>query len=155
MRSFVIDGEPRGKGRPRFSSVNGQVRTRTPEGTVIYENLVRLSYQQQCGEPMYEAKVPIVMEICAFYAMPQNISRKKRLQMLNGDIRPTKKPDIDNLCKIIMDSLNKVAYYDDAQIVRAIIMKEYSDRPRVCVNMWTLEEINEAAEVLHEMEEKL
>ena len=36
---FCIYGEPRGKERPKFSTVCGHVTARTPENTVLYENL--------------------------------------------------------------------------------------------------------------------
>jgi Holliday junction resolvase RusA-like endonuclease len=141
MRVFVILGEPKGKGRPRFSTVNGYVKTRTPEDTVNYENLVKLSYQKEFnGCPMYEQHEPLVMEIDAYYSIPKSTSKKKLEQMTQGKIRPTKKPDIDNMCKIIMDSLNKIAYYDDSQIVQATVNKYYSKTPRVHVRMYTLEE---------------
>jgi Holliday junction resolvase RusA-like endonuclease len=137
MKEFIIYGEPKGKGRPRFSTVNGYVKTRTPEDTVNYENLVKLMYQKDCREPMYEKNEPLVMEIEAHYSIPKSASKKKAAQMSLGEIRPTKKPDIDNLCKIIMDSLNKVAYYDDSQIIWASVGKYYSLTPRVVVRMYT------------------
>lgn len=140
MKEFIIYGEPKGKGRPRFSSVNGYVKTRTPEDTVNYENLVKLTYQKACNEPMYEQHVPVVMQIDAYYSIPKSASQKKAAQMSLGEIRPTKKPDIDNLCKIIMDSLNKIAYYDDSQIIWASVGKYYSLTPRVFVRMYTLAE---------------
>ena len=140
MRAFVIEGEPQGKGRPRFSVVNGKVNTRTPDGTRIYENHVKLSYRDSCKEPMYEQGVPLVMQITAFYGIPKSTSKKKRQEMLTEKIRPTKKPDIDNLCKVVMDSLNKIAYHDDAQVVKTTVSKFYSDYPRVFVQIWTLEE---------------
>ena len=140
MRAFVIEGEPQGKGRPRFSVVNGRVNTRTPDSTVIYENHVKLSYREACKEPMYEQGVPLVMQITAFYGIPKSTSNKKRQDMMFEKIRPTKKPDIDNLCKVVMDSLNKIAYHDDAQVVKTTVSKFYSDYPRVFVQIWTLEE---------------
>jgi Holliday junction resolvase RusA-like endonuclease len=51
--------------------------------------------------------------------------------MLKGIIRPTKKPDIDNVAKIILDSLNCICYKDDTQIVSLIVNKYYSQEPRV------------------------
>lgn len=143
MKVFIIYGEPKGKGRPRFSTVNGYVKTRTPEDTVSYENLVRLMYQKDCREPMYEQHEPVVMKIEAYYSIPKSTSKKKYVQMLKGTIRPTKKPDIDNMCKIIMDSLNKLAYHDDSQIVEATVKKYYSERPRVKVRMFSLDEWKE------------
>lgn len=143
MRAFVIEGEPQSKGRPRFSVINGRVHTRTPDGTVIYENLVKLSYRESCNEPMYEQGVPLVMKITAFYGIPKSVSNKKRQLMMSEKLRPTKKPDIDNLCKVVMDSLNKIAYHDDAQVVETSVCKFYSDCPRVFVQIWTLEEYEE------------
>ena len=140
MRAFYVEGEPQGKGRPRFAVINGRVNTRTPDSTVIYENLVKLSYRESCKEPMYEQGVPLVVHITAFYGIPKSVSNKKRQDMLNEKIRPTKKPDIDNLCKVVMDSLNKIAYHDDAQVVKTIVTKYYSDYPRVFVQIWTAEE---------------
>ena len=45
-------------------------------------------------------------------------------------ILPTKKPDTDNIAKAILDALNGVAYYDDAQVVELHVVKKYSDEPR-------------------------
>lgn len=38
----------------------------------------------------------------------------------------TKRPDLDNLCKLVGDALNGVAYRDDSQIVAALIQKRFS-----------------------------
>ena len=46
-------------------------------------------------------------------------------------LRPIKKPDMDNVVKVIADSLNGVAYRDDTQIVDQMCRKFYSDEPRV------------------------
>ena len=39
----------------------------------------------------------------------------------------------DNILKIIADSLNQIAYKDDAQVVDTQVRKFYSRRPRVAV----------------------
>lgn len=44
-----------------------------------------------------------------------------------------KKPDVDNLAKIVLDSLNKIAYDDDAQVCRLLVEKRYG-RPRKCLS---------------------
>lgn len=51
--------------------------------------------------------------------------------MLAGIIRPTIKPDVDNIAKVILDSLNGLAYKDDKQIVFCAISKWYGENPRV------------------------
>ena len=61
--------------------------------------------------------------------------------MIDGEILPTKRPDIDNVVKCIMDSLNKLAYKDDAQVVALVAEKCYGAEPMVLVR---LSEIKEA-----------
>lgn len=51
--------------------------------------------------------------------------------MIDKHIRPTKKPDLDNIMKCVTDALNEIAYQDDKQIVSASIEKYYSEEPRV------------------------
>ncbi|WP_423739149.1 RusA family crossover junction endodeoxyribonuclease [Clostridium sporogenes] len=48
-----------------------------------------------------------------------------------GIVRPTIKPDVDNIAKVILDSLNGLAYKDDKQIVTCGISKWYGEDPRV------------------------
>ena len=73
------------------------------------------------------------VRVMAYYTIPKSISKKKRQAMLDHKVRPTKKPDFDNIGKVICDSLNGIAYRDDAQIVDAQVRKFYSDTPRVVV----------------------
>ena len=56
--------------------------------------------------------------------------------MLKGNIRPTKKPDCDNVLKIVADSLNQIAYKDDSQIVETSVKKYYAEIPRVEVEIY-------------------
>ena len=51
--------------------------------------------------------------------------------MLKGKMLPTKKPDIDNIMKAVLDALNGVAYYDDSQVCKVNFMKMYSEDPRL------------------------
>ena len=123
--TFTIPGEPTGKGRPRVTKWG----CHTPEKTVLYENLIKTAYN---GE-MLKGEISICVK--AFYQIPKSASKKKREEMLAGEIRPTKKPDCDNVLKIIADALNGIAYHDDSQIVLATIWKEYAETPRVEVTL--------------------
>ena len=75
------------------------------------------------------------MRIRAYFAIPASDSKKQRAQKVQGAIRPTKKPDWDNIGKIIADSLNGVAYRDDSQIVDAQVRKFFGTEPRVEVTI--------------------
>ena len=128
---FIVMGEPKGKARPRFSVYAGRVHTRTPDDTVLYENLIRTEYRHQCGTVKFPQGCPIELRIYIYRPIPQSVSKKKRAQMVAGDIRPTKKPDFDNVTKAVCDALNGVAYDDDSQIVDAMARKLYSEQPRI------------------------
>jgi len=127
---FVVPGEPKGKGRPRF----GKGRTYTPEETVRYEALVRECFGEQCGYEMpFAEETPVIVNIWAAYGIPESYSKKKAAAARERKIFPTKKPDCDNIIKIICDALNGLAYVDDRQIVSVSCRKVYADEPYVGV----------------------
>lgn len=134
MTQFTIYGEPQGKGRPRFSTYGNKVRTHTPEKTALYENLVKMEYHNQ-SQIRFPDEAMLDVRILAYYGIPKSVSKKKRQAMLDMKIRPTKKPDFDNIGKVICDSLNGVAYRDDSQIVDSQVRKFYSETPRVVVRI--------------------
>ena len=136
---FTVPGEPKGKGRPKFSKVGDYVKTRTPEDTVIYENLIKVMFQKACGNVRFADDEMLGMDINAYYSIPKSASKKK-IEMMRKGLRPTKKPDMDNVLKVYADSLNKVLYRDDTQIVDAHVRKFYSDTPRVEVNVYKIAE---------------
>lgn len=125
---FTIRGEPRGKGRPRFTKTG---RVYTPTETAQYESLVGLSYRNSARG--YKFTSPVRVTIKAFQKPPKGKSKKVTEDMLNGRILPTKKPDVDNIAKIILDGLNKVAWDDDTQVVEMMVTKRYSEEPLVAV----------------------
>lgn len=128
---FTVYGEPKGKGRPRFIPQTG--RAITPKDTANYETLVRLEYVSQCRGYRFPDDAMLDMRITAFYGISKSAGKKKREMMVGKMIRPTKKPDLDNVVKVIADSLNQVAYRDDTQIVDCQCRKFYSNEPRVDV----------------------
>lgn len=128
---FTILGKPQGKGRPRFTKVGNFVRAYTPDGTVSYENLVRLEYRRQCQDYRFQEGVPLDVRIMAYYDIPKSVSKKKRQQIISHKLRPLKKPDCDNIIKCVLDALNQIAYKDDAQVVDCHVRKFYSENPRI------------------------
>lgn len=141
MVKFTVYGEPKAKGRPRVSvrkSGDGEktfARAYTPKGTVVYENQVKIEYENQCGSFWFPDNAMLDVRIFAFYGIPKSTSKKKRQMMIEGKIRPVKKPDFDNIAKIICDSLNGIAYHDDAMVVDGMFRKYYSEQPRVEVSI--------------------
>ena len=140
---FEVPGTPRGKQRPRVVRQNGRTISFTPDQTVQYENLVRWCYKTAENSKRFPDDMPLKVIINAYYEIPKSASKKKRAQMLDGELRPTKKPDADNIAKIICDALNGIAYRDDAQVVTCIINKRYSEEPSVSVEIEEIEFIKE------------
>ncbi len=92
-------------------------------------------YQQMAKGKMFSEDAMLEVDIIAYYSIPKSASKKKREAMLEHKIRPTKKPDWDNIGKIICDSLNLVAYHDDSAVVDARVKKLYGENPRVDVTI--------------------
>jgi Holliday junction resolvase RusA-like endonuclease len=131
--TITLTGAPVGKGRPRVSTRNGFVRTFTPEKTRNYEAALRIAGQQEMqGRAPIEGPVAIVMS--AIFPIPESWSRKKRDAALRGEIKPSVKPDIDNLLKTL-DALNEVVWRDDKQIVSAQIAKVYGPAPLLAITV--------------------
>lgn len=121
-----------GKQRPRMNTYTG--RAYTPNKTKNYEYLVRQLFVYKY--PKFEPIVGRVkMSVIAYFELPKSISKQKEAEMLAGIISPTKKPDWDNIGKIISDALNKFAFKDDAQIIEATIIKKYARTPKVLVRI--------------------
>ena len=127
---FTIPGAPFGKQRHRTATIGNRNRSYTPEKTVNYENLVKLLFQQ-AANGFYAAAGPVRVLILAYYPIPKSVSKKRANLMRAGKIRPTSKPDYDNIGKIVGDALNGIAYKDDAQVVDGHVIKYFSDLPRV------------------------
>lgn len=132
---FTVPGQVAAKGRPRFA-VNGKyVRAYTPEKTVNYENLVKMAFMQSIPEGVDDVKLQgaIRAEFRFFFPIPKSTPKKKHEQMAAGKIKPTKKPDLDNCIKSVLDALNKIAFDDDGQVVEVLAYKFYSENPRAVV----------------------
>ena len=116
----VIEGTIKGKARPRVFGKHAI----TPADTVNYENWVRLCYQQQDGRRL-EGAIRVVMTI--YYKIPQSYPKKRVQAIREGREYPCKKPDIDNCIKIILDSLNKIAFDDDKQVTELTVLKRWTE----------------------------
>lgn len=134
MISFVVPGQPKGKGRPRIGKVGQHARMFTPTKTVNYESLIAYSAQQAMHQrALFDGPVSVVMRIDC--AIPASWSDKKRLAALAGEVYPTTKPDADNVVKAVFDGLNGVAWRDDVQVVDLVVFKRYSGTPCVRVQI--------------------
>lgn len=125
---FIVEGKPQGKARARtfYNKRMGKMQSITPIQTKSYEDLIRWSYKAAGGE--YLGEKVLQVDIKAFYPIPKAFSKVKRIDAVNGNTRPTSKPDCDNIVKVVLDALNGVAYYDDKQVVAVSCNKYYGER---------------------------
>lgn len=129
---FTVPGPPQGKARARTvrNKNTGKTVSFTPDNTVLYENLIKTCYMN-AGGGILNNKEPVKLLVDAYYPIPQSASKKTKEKMLSGDLRPTKKPDADNVLKAVNDALNGLAYADDSQVCEENIVKIYSKNPRL------------------------
>lgn len=131
MLTFEVPGEPRGKGRPRFA--NGHAYTDSE--TKAYEEKVVACYRKSCGGFLYDEEAFIRIKVTAYYRIPKSATKASAAGMESGQILPGKKPDIDNVLKIVLDALNGVAYKDDSRVVSVEAEKKYDREPRVVIEL--------------------
>ena len=127
---FTISGKPKGKTRPRFA--RGGRNTYTDRGTAEYEKKVAEAYLAAGGQMEEYSGI----RIKAYYLIPQKTRKDIVAAMVSGQIKPAKKPDLDNVLKIIMDGLTGVAFEDDNQICQVYMEKVYGEEPRVEVELY-------------------
>lgn len=136
MIRFEVLGQPVAKQRPRITRAGIAY---TPSQTVNYETVVKYTYQS-----IYRHKEPIMgrikASITAVFPVPKSYSKKKTAALLGGHSNYDKKPDCDNLAKIILDALNGIAYRDDSQVTVLHITKQYGTQPKVIVELEEIEE---------------
>jgi Holliday junction resolvase RusA-like endonuclease len=124
MVTFMVEGTPVPKGRPRFARRGKFVSTYSPKTTVDYESKVSESAKLAMGasEPL---ETPVGAYIYITLPVPASYSKKRTQACLSGEERPTKKSDIDNYCKAIFDGMNGIVFVDDSLVVSLHATKVY------------------------------
>lgn len=129
---FEVPGKVIGKGRPRLNSYTGVVYT--PTKTKDYETLVEQYFLLKY--PRFKAlEGRIKVNIIAYFSTPKTTKKSDINEMLENNISPTKKPDIDNIVKVVLDSMNKFAFKDDNQITKLEVEKKYALEDKVYIKI--------------------
>lgn len=106
----------------------------TPSKQANYMGVIRM-YADRAMEGRAPLEGAIRVNATFFYTRPASWSAKKKA-VTNWK---TSKPDLDNLQKIILDSLNGCVYLDDAQIAEMQLRKLYDDKPAIMISIFQLE----------------
>jgi Holliday junction resolvase RusA-like endonuclease len=124
--TYQVEGNPVGKGRPKFARRGNFVSTYTPTKTRDYESLIKQAAFKAMGNSA-PLETPMSVAIYITVKTSSSFSKKTRQEAINGLIKPTKKPDADNIAKCFLDAMNGVVYKDDSQVCTLHIKKVYGD----------------------------
>lgn len=124
MRAFFWKGHPRGQGRPRFNRMGGAYKSSEDRA---YEQALQMAYwAEHAGKRPMEG--PLVLRVKAIFPVPKSRPKQEQEWMRKGKIKPTCRPDIDNIIKAVLDALNGVAFPDDKAVTWLIGEKVYGAR---------------------------
>lgn len=131
--AFTVSGVPTAKGRPKFARMGSNVRAYTPSKTVAAEQtLTARALPYKPSAPLSE---PLRLYVEFTFPVPSSWSKKKQ----NSADAHVTKPDLDNLVKLVKDSLNGVFWIDDKQIYELTARKVYGPIPQTSIVILTAE----------------
>ena len=126
IQIFFTVPQVSGKGRPRFARQGTFVKTYTDAKTLTYEKSIQTYAKQAMGSTS-----PLIGAVAAYLhigiPIPSSYSKTRQKACIEGFERPTKKPDIDNIVKAVLDGMNGIVYLDDKQVVDLHLTKVYSE----------------------------
>ena len=126
--SFTVEGVPRGKGRPRFTTKGRFPQTYTDAETRAYEEQIAWAAKAAGAKPVPNAcRISVTLGM----PLPKSWSIKKKDLAWHAEGKCLCLPDVDNALKIVMDALNGVAWKDDRQVFEATIHKVYVSLPEL------------------------
>jgi len=136
--SIILPMEPRGKQRPRLVSKGKFTTVYTPKETREWTAEARKHLENLWYLKPFEKGVPVGIKITAVFKRPKRLLRARDPE---GRIFKVNKPDADNVSKLCLDSLNGIAWHDDAQVCDEQTVKYYAakgENPHVEICIWEL-----------------
>ena len=137
QNKLVINQSPRGQGRPRFTSKPFPHAYETAADKKYKKEVIR-AFNEQLKQGnviiLDDITKPLEVLILAYLPIPKSTTKSQRKLIDEGKIKPSKKPDADNIAKIIIDALTGLAWMaDDKSINSLYVRKEFAtdDNSRV------------------------
>lgn len=88
--------------------------------------------------------VAVVLGVRAYRQRPKtHYKRSGSLSALGArSVHPIKRPDLDNIVKLVMDGLNGVAFHDDSQVIEIHAFSEWAhvNGPGVLIKVMAVHE---------------
>ena len=139
MIEMVINGNPIPQKRHRYRRTSNRIISYDPNSGDNQAFAMQLA-SKMTSKPFDE---PLCVEMIFYMKRPKNHFRTgKYSHKLKKGIEEdhSKKPDVDNLVKFVMDSGNKIVWKDDCCISQLRTMKLYSLNPRTEIRVWKIDE---------------
>lgn len=139
MKSVTIrmPGEPVACARARVTRHG----TYTPKETREFQTALRLTAMaamRQADLRMFE-DTPVVVWLTVNRSVPTSWSERRRQLALDGLLRPTPRPDLDNYIKAVWDALKGVVWKDDSLVCSEHSAKWYSATPGITITISEIE----------------
>lgn len=130
--TVVLLGEPVAFARTRWGKQG--VPITPPKQRAYQKKAAGLAAVEMVGRLPFDCPVRVDLE--AQFAIPKSWPKAKKADAAIGVIRPSTKPDLDNIVKMVGDSFNQIVYTDDALIVEyGTLRKIYSGQPKIVVTV--------------------
>ena len=126
MIAFTVYGVPVAKGRPRFTRKGFAY---TPKKTSEAEFDFKM--QSLKFKPPVPLDCPLKLTARFFFPIPDSMPKKFKAAAEGETMPHTKRPDLDNVFKLVADAMNGIFFKDDNLLADVRIEKRYSVRPRV------------------------
>lgn len=121
LLDVTIPIEPRGKGRPKFSTFGGFPRAYTDKETVAFERTIAMYLKNAWHRPPHPGPLAVMIEgVATRPGKPPGPIMLKREPRLAGRLWRTTKPDLDNVTKAILDAGNAAGIWTDDKVVSKI-----------------------------------
>ena len=137
VSKFVVPGEVVPQARPRAKVVAGHARVHDVPKCAEFRNLVRMLAGESWTQDM-DADSCFEIDAAFFLPIPKSESQKRQKKMSLWQILPTRKPDLDNALKGVMDGITGIVWKDDAQVVRCELSKFYGFKPRTAISIFRI-----------------
>ena len=134
MIALEIDGIPVPQKRPRFSRKGSHVSCYDEQAK--QKEFAKWQLLSQFRNEILS--VPLSLDLVFFLPIPSSASGIKKRQMANGIIAHSKKPDVDNLVKFILDCMNGFIFTDDSLVCEIRAKKLYSNKPGTSIRIFPL-----------------
>ena len=135
---FVVQVIPHGKQRARTVMRGGFAHSYTPKETVEFEREIGIACRMAARGLIMPETAPLMVDMVFYMPIPKSVGKRLSERLASESVYHTKRGDVDNMVKSVLDGCNGIAFRDDGQVAAIRAEKVYSENPRVEVTIKTI-----------------